>query len=941
MRLTILTLLCLLPVAALAQPPQSAQQKRVEVITVQRRLALVIGNGTYQNLLRIPQSLNDADDMAAALRALGFSVTEYKDLQIEPLIRAVTSFRATIQPADLALVYYSGHGGQWGEENYLLPVDYEPPAPQEAEFVARRALPMSMIRDGLERNARVRVLIFDACRSSPLLSSKDTPGGLQRINIRPEGTLVAYASADQQGSGFHTDRRNSDYTEQLLKSLRAPQLPDIKSVFEQVQIQVYEASNKSQTPYIYGFLSGPLYLGNAPPAETATRPAPAETIDLDLERYTAVKESRDPDQLESVANKLHRADLAEILRERAQAMRSVAAPPPSMPNPNNGTPAPNLDQLTKHAGDAFDRKDYTTAFPDYVKLAQSGDALAMARLAYMYDVGQGTEQNFAQARSWYTKAAQSGNSYAMFNLGVMYDNAHGVTRDYNQAYTWYRKGAEAGNANAMTNLAYLYESGHGVTLDYSQAVGWYRKASDAGQTQAMNNLGTLYELGNGVPKDLEQAKAWYRKAADVGNADARTNLDRVDKLPSTPAPAPKTELTAAEKERLTKRADDAYDRKDYTTAVPEYTKLAEANDTWAMSRLGYLYNRGLGVKRDDTQGAYWLRKAADNGNAHSMYNLAVLYGSGQGVPQDYNEAVTWYRKAAEGGDVDGMAGLAYMYSEGHGVTQDFGQAMTWYRKAADLGNAWAMNNIGTLYQNGQGTPKDLDQAGIWYRKAVAAGNEDARGNLSRLPGTNNSPASNTSSNTSLGAAEKDQITKRADDAYDRQDYASAVPEYRKLALAGDVWGMSRLGYLYDRGLGIRQDDVQSAYWLRKAAEAGNVHSMYNLAVLYGSGKGVAQDFAQAVNWYRKAADAGDVDGMAGLAFMYSNGHGVPQDYSQALSWYRKAADEGNAWAMNNLATLYENGQGVSKDIEQAVTWYRKAANAGNEDAKGNLKRLGR
>jgi TPR repeat protein len=932
MRLPTLTLLALLPVAALAQPPQ---QKRVEVITVQRRLALVIGNGSYHNLLRIPQSLNDADDMAAALRALGFTVTEYKDLQIEPLIRAVTSFRATIQPSDLALVYYSGHGGQWGEENYLLPVEYEPPAPQEAEFVGRRALPMSMIRDGLERNARVRVLIFDACRSSPLLSSKDTPGGLTKIPIRPEGTLVAYASADQQGSGFHTDRRNSDYTEQLLKSLRSPQLPDIKSVFEQVQIQVYEASNKSQTPYIYGFLSGPLYLGNPPaPVEVAVRQAPSDTIDLDLERYTAVKESRDPDQLESVANKLHRSDLAEILRERAKAMRSVAAPPPAAVV-NNTAPAPNLDVLTKHAGDAFDRQDYPTAFPDYVKLALSGDALAMARLAYMYDVGQGTTQNYGQAFNWYSKAAQAGNSYAMFNLGVMYDNAKGVTQDYNQAFTWYRKGADAGNANAMTNLAFLYETGHGVTLDYNQAVSWYRKAADGGNIQAMNNLGTLYELGHGVPKDIDQAKVWYRKASDAGNADAKTNLARLGNAPSPPAP--KTGLTDAEKAQITKRADAAYDRKDYAAAVPEYRKLALVNDTWAMSRLGYLYNRGLGVKRDDAEAARWLRKASEAGNVHSMYNLAVLYGSGQGVAQDYDEAVKWYRKAAEGGDVDGMAGLAYMYDEGHGVPQDFDQAMTWYRKAADLNNAWAMNNIGTLYQNGQGVPKDLDQAAVWYRKAIAAGNEDAKGNLSRLPASNNSSVSN----NTLTTAEKEQITKRADDAYDRKDYAAAVPEYRKLALAGDLWGMSRLGYLYDRGLGIRQDDAQSAYWLRKAAEAGNAHSMYNLAVLYGSGKGVPQDNNQAVAWYRKAADAGDVDGMAGLAFMYSNGRGLPQDYSQALSWYRKAADQGNDWAMNNLATLYENGEGVSKDIEQAVVWYRKAAAAGNEDAKGNLKRLGR
>jgi len=959
-----LTICCFLPAAALAQLPGASQQKRVEPVTVQHRLALVIGNGAYQNLQRIPQSLNDADDMTATLRGLGFTVTEYKDLQIEPLIRAVTSFRATVQQNDLALVYYSGHGGQWGEENYLLPIEYEPPSPQEAEFVARRALPMSMIRDGIEKTARVRVLIFDACRSSPLLSSKDTPGGLQKINIRPEGTLVAYASADQQGSGFHTDRRNSDYTELLLKSLKQTQLPDIKALFEQVQIQLYEASNKTQTPYLYGFLSGPLYLGK-PPSET--RPIANEAIDLDLERYTAVKESRDPDQLEEVANKLRRVDLAEILRDRARAMRSVSAPPAIATN--KLPPPPNHDELTKSADAAFESKDYNAAFGNYLKLAQDNDPWGELRLGYLY------------------------------NLGL------GVTQDYGQAAAWYRKAADQGRGVAMRDLGILYEDGHGVAQNYATALSWYRKAADAGDSGGMNNIGSLYENGEGVPKDINQALIWYRKAADAGDSNAKTNVARLAPAPVVPA--------QIDKDALTKSADAAYDRKDYTSALRDYRKLAQANDSWGQLRLGFMYNMGYGTTQDYAEAAAWYRKSADLGRAMAMRDLGLLYEHGRGLKQDYSQAAIWYQKAADAGDEGGMndlgilyengtgvpknldkalelykkaaaAGdesaktnvtrltpapvdkdaltksadaaydrkdytsafndykklaqandawgqlrLGFMYHQGYGTTQDYAQAAVWYRKSADQGRAMAMRDLGILYEHGNGVakdynqavywyrkaadagdeggmndlaimyedgygvPKDVEQAVTWYKKAAALGDENAKTNLTRL------------GRLDLPATERDQLTKSADAAYDRKDYTSAFNDYTKLANANDAWGQLRLGFMYNNGWGTTQNYPQAAVWYRKAADAGRTMAMRNLGILYDEGKGVTKDYAQALFWYRKAANAGD------------------------------------AGSMNNLGILYEYGYGVPKDINQAVSWYTKAAAGGDENGKTNLKRLGR
>jgi uncharacterized caspase-like protein len=245
--------------------------KSIKPVNVGRKVALVIGNSSYQRIPGVPPASADADEMAQTLRNLRFdSVTVKKDLNGDALISEIARFtRAEVQPGDLALVYYSGHGGQVGEENYLLPVDYDPPS--DEELVERRAYKMSRVRDALERtNARVRVLIFDACRNSPVTTTKAATSGLRAMDGKPEGTLIAYASAHNQVARYDGSR-NSFYTSELLAEMRQPGA-DLKGIFERVQNRVYERTGHQQTPYLYGFLSGPLYLvGSAAPAP---RPEP-------------------------------------------------------------------------------------------------------------------------------------------------------------------------------------------------------------------------------------------------------------------------------------------------------------------------------------------------------------------------------------------------------------------------------------------------------------------------------------------------------------------------------------------------------------------------------------------------------------------------------------------------------------------------------------------
>jgi TPR repeat protein len=489
------------------------ENKSIHPINPTHKVALVIGNSNYAYVPKIPPAVNDAADMAAALRRLGFTVEMKTDLGGEALVETVGHFsRSKVQPGDVTVVYYSGHGGQVSGENYLLPVDYQPPS--NDDLVDRRAYRMSLVRDALERTgASVRVLIFDACRDSPVTTTKSVSSGLRGLSGKAEGTLIAFASADNQVARYETGQRNSFYTAELVSALnRNP--GDLKTLLEQVQQRVFTKTGRQQTPYLYGFLSAPLYLGAEPP------PAEHASLDLDMERYQAVKDSRDPAQLEAAAARLQRADLAEILRERAKALRSSSSPTSSPATAQ----AVDLGQLTKRADAAFDSKDYLAAADLYRQLADRADAWGMFRLGYLYDIGNGVAQNNEAAVLWYRKAAQAGNGLAMNNLGILYKLGQGVPTDLAQAAAWYRKAADAGVPTAMFNLGKCYKDGIGVQRNVKEALAWIRKSADKDDPTGMDMLGYMYETGEGIPKDPLMAVFWYTKAAAVGNPMGMFNL---------------------------------------------------------------------------------------------------------------------------------------------------------------------------------------------------------------------------------------------------------------------------------------------------------------------------------------------------------------------------------------------------------------------------------
>jgi hypothetical protein len=170
---------------------------------------------------------------------------------------------------------------------------------------------------------------------------------------------------------------------------------------------------------------------------------------------------------------------------------------------------------------AYQSKEYTTAFNEWLPLAQQGIPEAQYNLGLMYAAGQGVPKDLAQAASWYRKAAEQRFENAEYNLGLLYFTGQGVPQDFQAAEKWLRNAAETGDTNAAVSLGDLESD---ETHNYAEAKEWYKKACDQGNAKAEFGLGVIFDEGRGVPADPAEALKWYRKAADQGYASALTNM---------------------------------------------------------------------------------------------------------------------------------------------------------------------------------------------------------------------------------------------------------------------------------------------------------------------------------------------------------------------------------------------------------------------------------
>jgi hypothetical protein len=221
--------------------------KKPAVAVSEKRLALVIGNSTYPATSRLANPANDAQDMAAALKELGFEVMLYTDLDKKKLRKAVDDFGFRLKDYQVGLFFYAGHGVAVGDRNYLVPVDAKPETAGDIEFDCEPADRVLAKMD--DARTRTNIIVLDACRNNPFersLVRGGNDGGLTSMNA-PNGSYIAYATAPSKTAADGTGR-NGLYTSALLKHLKEPNIP-IEDVFKRVRRDVMQQTNNRQQPW--------------------------------------------------------------------------------------------------------------------------------------------------------------------------------------------------------------------------------------------------------------------------------------------------------------------------------------------------------------------------------------------------------------------------------------------------------------------------------------------------------------------------------------------------------------------------------------------------------------------------------------------------------------------------------------------------------------------
>jgi TPR repeat protein len=157
-------------------------------------------------------------------------------------------------------------------------------------------------------------------------------------------------------------------------------------------------------------------------------------------------------------------------------------------------------------------------FDDMCALAQSGDRRAQHLIGRAYSFGQfGAAQNAERAAEWHSRASAAGEARSQVSLGLAYDRGDGVRRDDREALRLYQAAADGGFAWGQFNLGVFYEDGRAVRQDYRRAMALYRQAAAQNHPSALANIGYLYNYGRGVAQDFVQAVQWARRAADAGS----------------------------------------------------------------------------------------------------------------------------------------------------------------------------------------------------------------------------------------------------------------------------------------------------------------------------------------------------------------------------------------------------------------------------------------
>lgn len=337
---------------AAQNPPSERQLERESIQRLKKaselRIALVIGNGAYQNS-KLKNPSNDATSVAGALRELGFEVTSGANKSQREMKQMIREFGQRLRArGGVGIFYFAGHGVQAKGRNYLIPVDANVQTEADLEDQAVDVNYLLNLMDDAQ-NA-LNIVILDACRNNPFARSfRSAQGGLAQVKA-PTGTLIAYATAPDSTSD-DGGGSNSPYTEELTKQLRVPGVL-VETMFRRVAEQVSARTGGKQEPWFSANVKGDFFFNLGARSDTAnsnnasnTTTGPTSISEASREQalWDAVKDSNNPQDLKDYLAKYPNGayvSAVQVKLRRVEAANNINTDPSSsnaVKNPGNST----------------------------------------------------------------------------------------------------------------------------------------------------------------------------------------------------------------------------------------------------------------------------------------------------------------------------------------------------------------------------------------------------------------------------------------------------------------------------------------------------------------------------------------------------------------------------------------------------------------------------
>ncbi|XP_030337923.1 protein sel-1 homolog 1 isoform X1 [Strigops habroptila] len=492
------------------------------------------------------------------------------------------------------------------------------------------------------------------------------------------------------------------------------------------------------------------------------------------------------------------------------------------------------------------------AYQYLLKAADMNHTKAMEKVSYAFLFGDYLKQNIQSSKELFEKLTEEGSPKGQMALGFLYASGLGVNSSQAKALVYYTFGALGGNLIAHMILGYRYWVGIGVLPSCESALTHYRLVANHVASDISLTGGTVVQrirladevenpgMASGMLED--DLIQYYQFLAEKGDVQAQVGLGQLHLHGGRGV------------------------EQNHQRAFEYFNQAANAGNSHAMAFLGKMYSEGSDVVPQSNETALqYFKKAADMGNPVGQSGLGMAYLYGRGVPVNYELALKYFQKAAEQGWVDGQLQLGSMYYNGIGVKRDYKQALKYFNLASQGGHILAFYNLAQMHATGTGVMrschtavelfKNVCERGRWSERLMTAYNSYKDGD------------SNSAVVQYLLLAEQGYEVAQSNAAFifdqkeasiveENETYPRALLHWNRAASQGYTVARIKLGDYHFYGFGTDVDYETAFIHYRLASEQQHsAQAMFNLGYMHEKGLGIKQDLHLAKRFYDMAAEA--------------------------------------------------------------------------------------